>query len=209
LSVETDPHISAVLLSMLNFWHHGQAFPLCVPIPVLRAAQDQRIIGLRGLVEGLLSIKWAQVQQDHYSSIRSGQSGRRWASLLIHRLWLLGFVMWEHRNNCLHSEESVQNKRLSTALDREFHREFSVGPMGLPSAALFLFRCPSDHRLRTFLADRKKGWTSYTWNAQMLGLVAAPSASVAAPSPTLRECMNHIPTLRAFDNPAVPASSPH
>jgi hypothetical protein len=168
---------------MLNSWHHGQAFSLCVPIPVLRAAQDQHIIGLRGLVEGLLSIKWAQVQQDHYSAIRSHRSGCRWASLLIHRLWLLGFAMWEHRNNCLHSEESVQNKRLSIAVDREIRREFAVGPTGLLSAALFLFKCPLDHRLRTSLADRKKGWISSTWNVLMLGPVAVPSASAAAPSP--------------------------
>jgi hypothetical protein len=141
---------------MLNSWDHGQAFHLRVPILVLRAAQDQCIVGLQGLVEGLLSIRWAQVQQDHYSVIRSRRSVRRWASLLIHRLWLLGFAMWEHRNNCLHSEESVQNKRLSLAVDREIRREIALGPTGLLLAALFLFKCPLDHRLRTSLADRQK-----------------------------------------------------
>ena len=71
----------------------GSSFPYQVPCSVLLAAKDQRVIGCRGLMEGLISPKWATAQDAYYRSIGSRRTGVRWSSLLVCQLWQVGITL--------------------------------------------------------------------------------------------------------------------
>ena len=161
-SVDTSPAVTSTLLALLDSWKQGSSFPYLVPQEVLLAAQDQRIVGCRGLMEGLLSIKWSAVQDAHYRQIGSRRTGSRWASLVVHCLWQFGFQLWEHQNSCLHSEELVANRRLSAKLNKAIHAEYRHGTAALPPSALYLFRLPEAKRKGTALIERERWLTLMT-----------------------------------------------
>ena len=74
-SVDTSPDVVSTIRALLQVWRGGTSFPYQVPCLVLLAAKDQRIIGCRGLLEGLISPKWAITQDQHYRDIGSRRTG--------------------------------------------------------------------------------------------------------------------------------------
>ena len=133
-----------------------QAFPFQVPTEVLTAAQAQRRIGTQALVEGLLAKQWAIKQQSYYEHRRSRRTGNRWASLVVKQIWLLGFHMWEHRNNRFHSDRCLAVDDASRKADITIQREYKRGPEDLPVETQSLFRQPLDQRLKASLSERQR-----------------------------------------------------
>jgi hypothetical protein len=65
-------------------------------------------------LEGGLAFDWQFAQQRYFKSLRSMQSGRRWVSALIHKLWTVDWDQWEHRNSVLHERDSTKQHTLIT-----------------------------------------------------------------------------------------------
>ena len=111
---------------------------------------------MQGMIFGMLAEDWEIVQQDYYNSIDSRRTGRRWASLLVGRLWAVGFGMWEHRNACLHSDNSWKNRQIARRVDKRIRQEFESGHRTLSNTGRALFRVPLEKRLKTPLASKRR-----------------------------------------------------
>lgn len=68
------------------------------------AMKDQEKIGWTNFFLGRWSPKWQAIQAKHYERISSKKSPRRWATAVIHRLFLVAWDLWQHRNDQLHGK---------------------------------------------------------------------------------------------------------
>lgn len=79
----TDPVIILAVLQGLNGWH----YPSTVGGPSLQASKlafDQQMdLGWHLMLGGWISLEWATLQQEHYSTLQSRKSGILWASGFI------------------------------------------------------------------------------------------------------------------------------
>ena len=64
---------------------------------VRECVEAQTKIGWVGFLEGLLTPKWATVQDKYFKHVGLRRTGRRWAVGLSKRLWTVVFSMWENR----------------------------------------------------------------------------------------------------------------
>ena len=159
-SKSTFPPIQDEILNSLRQWHEGTEPSSSAPLSIIEAVANQRRIGTRGLFEGLLSWEWATIQDQHYRSLpRERRSGSRWASLLIEQLWLVGFAMWEHRNDVMHSPESTHAKEEMEAANQRIRAEFDTGSTDPPQTAQCLFQTPLHQRLLHDLSKKEKWLT--------------------------------------------------
>ena len=155
-SRSTHPDIKSALLDLLHHHRFGSPLPETVPQSIAQAVKSQRIIGPRGLTEGLLAREWASLQDAHYRALPAKRrSGNRWAALLIEQLWEMGFSMWEHRNKIMHSPDSVQAKQDLEKADTQIQEEFGTGGADLPTSAQHLFRLTLKQRLKQNLSDKE------------------------------------------------------
>ena len=132
----TDPSISASILYVLSLIRDPSS---SVPESLRNSTEtvsqglaDQQIIGPECLLEGLLSSQWAIIQQQFYSSSGSRRSGPLWAARLVQQLLMIGFTMWEDRNDALHSDKSVKAIRRSQELNDAIRDQFRMGVKDLP-----------------------------------------------------------------------------
>ena len=153
----TSPPIQEAILDTLRCWHTGVAPSNTTPISIVTAVVAQRRIGPRGLFEGLLAKEWAILQDQHYRSLpKERRSGSRWASLLIEQLWIMGFNLWEHRNQIMHSPDSVHAKEEMAAANTRIHEEYGKGSDDLPREAQHLFRFSLQRRLDQDLPEKER-----------------------------------------------------
>ena len=102
------------------------------PALLRRAIASQAIIGPQGLLEGLLSKEWRQLQQLHFQSQGSRKSAHLWASRLVQQLIALGRYMWEDRNRIFHSEDNLQYSSRKREVDISIREQYSMGTRDLP-----------------------------------------------------------------------------
>jgi Reverse transcriptase (RNA-dependent DNA polymerase) len=120
-SIQTDPNITRQLLLGINMWRNDETLtqePMII---------DQNNIGWNGIMEGVLGKHWAE-EQDWYKQQQSEvTSGRKWAQLVIRRLWKIAWDIWQHRNEMEHKhDQQIELQRL-----RELaNTEIEVGPKG-------------------------------------------------------------------------------
>jgi hypothetical protein len=128
----TDPDITHIILSRLQSWRnstepeHFTGIPITIQELLLR--QDN--IGWEAAFRGCWSQGWAEAQQQHFKSLNSRRSGKRWLAALITKLWQVAWDMWEHRNGILHNQQQGQ---LAQTLRRQIELEYSKGFQQLPS----------------------------------------------------------------------------
>ena len=111
-STSTDPEIQAAIYFALRQFNKEGNYETYVdpslPIGELRdCVIAQSKIGWTGFLEGLISPKWAKVQQLYFRQIGSRRTGLRWATGLSKELWKLVFSMWDHRNSVLFAKGKV------------------------------------------------------------------------------------------------------
>ena len=131
--------------------------PNSAPLSVVAALAAQRQLGPRALFEGLLSSAWSPLQETHYRTLPGDRrSGARWASLLIEQLWLMGFVLWEHRKSIMHSPDSIHSKEELEEANTRIHEEYGRGSDDLPATAQHLFKTPLRKRLKHDLPEKER-----------------------------------------------------
>ena len=157
----TIPAVHRLILALLQEVRQPDSLEMeRVPAHLLPAARSQRIIGPQGLLEGRLSRYWAPLQADYYQRIGSHRSSSLWASRLSQQLILIGHAMWTNRNSIRHSEESVQNQRLSLQVNNRILRQFRMGAQDLPPLVRPMLRVSVRSVLERPLHARQE-WANY------------------------------------------------
>jgi hypothetical protein len=86
IETDTDPAICEAILLTLEDRDPTKSFATFSNPRTLRAAQAQDQIGWLHTTEGKISAQWKQLQAEHYRSINSRRSPRKWAAELITNL---------------------------------------------------------------------------------------------------------------------------
>jgi hypothetical protein len=58
------------------------------------AAQDR--IGWLAFFEGCIAVEWSGVQEAHFLWLGCRNTGKRWATSLIVKLWEIAWDLWDH-----------------------------------------------------------------------------------------------------------------
>jgi hypothetical protein len=82
-------------------------------------------VGWRVFLEGGLLKEWASKQQDYYDWLDKKNTGKRWTTTLIKKLWEISWDMWEHRNGELHNPASPAAFREHARLDALITLEYA------------------------------------------------------------------------------------
>lgn len=127
----TCPSIASIIIHVL--WEVRRPLqPLYLDPRFRPALSSQRMIGPQGLLEGRITTKFSELQQQHLRRLRSRRSVKKWAGSLSAQLILIRHSMWLHRNEIAHSEASAQNLRLSNQTNQGIRKQFALGMQDLP-----------------------------------------------------------------------------
>jgi hypothetical protein len=104
----TKPEISTAIIDGLNGWRNNSKVDYdTYDHEVLLAAETQDKSGWKHFFEGRPNFHWVKLQSRYFSvELKSQQSGKRWMTELIKKLWGVAWDLWEHRNGILHQKET-------------------------------------------------------------------------------------------------------
>ena len=154
LEQKTDPDIIRTIREGLESWRSNPTAGIQPAESKARATQE--FIGWRPFLEGCLTWEWQAQQQRYYETLKSRKTGRRWATLLIRKLWDVAWDFWEHRNGILHK---VDNTVKHQATDQELRRLYALGPAKVLRCDRRLFNKPLDEWLTSNPFVRRQ-WVS-------------------------------------------------
>lgn len=167
------PGVISAILTGISAWRTQQSAQRMEMKPAINEAfQHQARIGWAQALMGLLSPKWANIQNEHLLSIRSKRSGRQWMASLIRKLWDVSWDLWNHRNHILHSADGPAKALLIERINQRimYHRE--RGMRGLPLRCHFLFRDNIDRLLQRPIRSRV-AWLAAVSSARKLNVCKA------------------------------------
>jgi hypothetical protein len=100
-STNTMPELQTALITRLRQWKgETNDNPTFSTHCGLRAAilhQDE--IGWYNFLMGRISLQWKEVQQRYYEWLGRRNTGKKWATALIQKVWEVSWDMWDHRND--------------------------------------------------------------------------------------------------------------
>ena len=108
------------------------------------AVATQSRLGGRAFIEGCLHKDWEAIQANYLDHIQSRRSPRRWMRLLIQKIWMVSWDMWDARNGIVHNNPETQQQQIVAALDTEITDIHSFGSRHrfLPQPAKDFFAMP-------------------------------------------------------------------
>ena len=120
------------------------------------ANRTQEKIGWDQFMLGRITKQWANIQEQHYQNTKSRRTGKRWAINLLKEIWNIHWILWNHRNEALHSSGNhiVLGSR---RFDKEILRELKKGCALLHSTEKYLFAVTMDD-VKDWTANRKQKW---------------------------------------------------
>jgi hypothetical protein len=84
----------------------------------------QDVVGWRKFMEGGVLQAWAAKQQEYYDWLQRRNTGKRWVTTLIKKLWEISWSMWEQRNGELTNPASPASLRKHARLDAAITHEY-------------------------------------------------------------------------------------
>ena len=104
LDNNTPSHTVNMSVNQLHLWRGDKhEVPTSTSETLSSAVLAQNLIGWYAFLEGFLTVEW----KIHASTFK--QSLQRWTALLVKKLWMVAFDMWDHRCKLLH-ENDLSNK---------------------------------------------------------------------------------------------------
>ncbi len=100
-STNTMPALQAAILMRLRQWK-GETTdnPQWTTRYGLREAiRCQDKLGWYNFLMGCISLHWKAVQQRYYEWLGNRNTGKKWATALIQKVWDVSWDMWDHRND--------------------------------------------------------------------------------------------------------------
>ena len=166
----TDPDLQHLLLMALQGWMNEPQEEIYRPIaydfPTRLSAliQQQNLIGWRHIFNGRFSVRWAELQDEYYSrmdqSLRTKQmTGQQWQSNIIGEIWEAWFLIWEKRNQDVHSHDSnTRTQATKKKVEEDLREIYAVRHQLEPSVREFLEEDVDIHR-------RRPTWVNQNWLA--------------------------------------------
>ena len=74
-------------------------------------------MGTRAFVEGFMHTQWEEIQAQYLTDTHSRMSPRRRMRLLIQKMWLVSWDMWDARNGIVHDDQETRQQQIGAALD--------------------------------------------------------------------------------------------
>jgi hypothetical protein len=103
------PGLTQFLLSRLLEWKTRTPRKALIPmehdLQELQDAQDD--IGWDKFTFGNISVLWQEIQAHYFRERGKQNSGLRWTSALIQKIWQVAWDQWEHRNAILHNSDKL------------------------------------------------------------------------------------------------------
>jgi hypothetical protein len=143
-TVHTANDVTYWIIQRLTEWRSSE--PLSVAYTdmpgLLEAIAAQDLIGWLAFFEGCIAIEWAGVQEAHFIWLGRRNTGKRWATSLVVKLWEIAWDLWDHRNQVKHNLETAQDLARRDSILIQVRSEYSFGRAGLPRRDWRLFKRP-------------------------------------------------------------------
>ena len=149
----------AIILD-LRAWRNNKRYPPTSNMDdLLRSAiEEQRRIGWKTYLEGLITTKIFNYQQDYMAHSYPDKKPNTWAKKVIKAGWRILMEMWEKRNNKLHEPDVLQEMEGKKVLNKVVAKEWDVGLSNLPAFEFsHLFRLKLDKLMKKSI-EGKKDW---------------------------------------------------
>jgi hypothetical protein len=98
-------------------------------IQELQDAQDD--IGSDKSMFENISVLWQEIQAQYFLEIGKQNSGLRWTSVLIQKIWQVTWDQWEHMNMILHNSENLVTQAEAGVITSRVQMELETGIQGL------------------------------------------------------------------------------
>ena len=161
--IKTHPGIQFHLIAILRQWRTTQnVTPTAFPSSIMNKSQfapfaEQQKIGWAQFMEGLISSKWSQLQ-DQYKDKLEYMTGETWAKRVIQMIWKMNFDIWTKRNLKLHESEGIlEELEGGEELRKAMIQEFELGPQNIHIELHQLFQGNIEELLQKPI-DTKKKW---------------------------------------------------
>jgi hypothetical protein len=95
-SIHTATEITYWIIQSLTEWRSQDPFSIAdTELPgLLQAIDAQDHMGWLAFFEGCIAVKWAGVQQAHFLWLGRRNTGKRWATSLVVKLWEIAWDLW-------------------------------------------------------------------------------------------------------------------
>jgi hypothetical protein len=123
----TLPEVQQAILSRLQTVRNPEE---ATPVPAYawpglnELILEQDAIGWRNFLEGGILQAWAAKQQEYFNWMQQRNTGKRWITTLIKKLWEISWNMWEQRNGELANPASPASLREHARLDAAITHEY-------------------------------------------------------------------------------------
>ena len=117
----------------------------------------QQKIEWRLMLDGCLSVEWAECQQRYLTWIGSRKSGKKWVAGLIYKLWEIEWDAWMDRNSVIHDTPLAEERMGSLLMDKALEWEWTVGFDSFPAIVRVILPEDISLVLKGEL-DERKGW---------------------------------------------------
>ena len=138
--IDTCWYILVALKLELNNWKKSiNHTTLSFPEEIQQAIQEQRYIGWKPFLEGLISTKWGQYRQESYEDKNIKKTGQKWAKRLIKYTWEFIEEIWTERNKKLHNTQHIEDMEGVPLLKESITKEWKKGIGRLPASEFSKF----------------------------------------------------------------------
>jgi hypothetical protein len=127
----TQPDLQHGILTNLQTWH-DQLPPTAIVSDwpgISDLFTQQHATGWRPFFDGFINEGWIEIQQAYYTFLEKRNTGRRWASQLIHKFWGISWDLWRHQMKIAETEDNASRLAHMSLLDEriqtELHRWFA------------------------------------------------------------------------------------
>jgi hypothetical protein len=143
-SVHTATDVIYWIIQRLTEWRSSAPFsPIQTDLPnLLEAIEAQDRIGWLAFFEGCIAVEWAGVQDVHFLWLGRRNTGKRWATSLVVKLWEVTWDLWDHRNQIKSNTTAAQDLAHRDAIMLAISSEYAFGRSGLPRGDWRLFKRP-------------------------------------------------------------------
>ena len=142
----TSPGLTSAIIEIMDA--HRNKRPIHIqelwPDEVREAVTTQSTLGERAFIEGCLHKHWESIQAQYLEQTQSRRSPRRWMRLLIQKIWMVSWDMWDARNGVVHDNPETQQQQIVAALEAEITDIHNHGTRHqfLPQTAKDFFAVP-------------------------------------------------------------------
>ena len=157
---KTSYYLRKAIIQDLEAWRKGTNPPdLCYADDQLKAAiLQQRQLGWRVFLEGLVVRTLIQYQNKHLLEQDSNINGATWAKRVIKDSWKFLLSIWEFCNKKTHEKDNMDTLEGIEILEEVILQEWKQGLGKLPALEFSQFFCIKKDKLLKKSTDWKKDW---------------------------------------------------